>query len=441
MNITKKIMLGYGALLLILFMHLLYSLSSLEEMDRINESITKVNAPMIEGAERLADNLLGQDRYTRRLGILKDRDSFKLVQLKIEEFDQLIEQIRSIESPLAPVKELVARGVAFREELAELYGSMATADVLSNEQKKGFEESLQEVVDLSKLVAIQARRDQNLKTGLSAKIGRRAYRELLVVGTGSVLLAVGITLLFARYISRSVAHLKLSTKLVSESRFEQVPILKTNDEFGVVSRSIAEMARKIERLEKIHITSNPLSLLPGGIAIDDNIGKRLASGRFTAVCILDLDNFKVFNDKYGYAKGNEVIQATAAIIVSAAKEKGTGDDFVGHIGGDDFIVVTDPESCENICKTIIERFDEKIPMFYDSEDRIRGAIVGKNRQGVEVVFPLMTISIAMATDQGGSIRNPQVLSRRAAELKEHAKSMPGSVYVVDQRHYKVGEDV
>jgi diguanylate cyclase (GGDEF)-like protein len=440
MNIAKKIMLGYGALLLVVFMHLIHSLSSLEEMNRINGSITKVNAPTIESAERLAENLLGQDLYARKLGILKDSASFKLLQLKITEFDQLIEQIRSFNSPLASVKELAEKGAAFRDKIAESYGSMESAFALSKEQKKEFEKRLQEVVDLSSRVAVQVRLDQNVKTDLSTNIGRRAYRGLLVVGCGSVLLAVGITLLFARYISRSVEHLKLSTRLVSESKFEEVSSLQTNDEFGEVSRSIAEMAKQIEHLEKIHITSNPLSLLPGGLAIDDNIGNRLASGLLTAVCILDLDNFKVFNDKYGYAKGNEVIQATAAIITAAVKEKGVCEDFVGHIGGDDFIVVTEPKRYEDICKTIIKRFDEQIPMHYDSADRLQGAIVGKNRQGVEVVFPLMTISIAVATDQEGSISNPQVLSRRAAELKEYAKSMSGSVYVVDHRQYKAEEN-
>ena len=216
--------------------------------------------------------------------------------------------------------------------------------------------------------------------------------------------------------------------------------LKSRDEFGEVSRSIADMAKKLKHLEKLYIAANPLSLPPGGLAIDDTIGSRLDSGRSTAVCIIDLDNFKVFNDRYGYAKGNEVIQATAAIITSAVKEWGAADDFIGHIGGDDFIVVTEPQKYEEICKTIIRHFDEQIPLLYDSEDRQKGAIVGKNRQGSEVVYPLMTISIAVVTDRDGSIKKPHILSRRAAELKEHAKSLSGSVYVIDKRQYSPEED-
>jgi GGDEF domain-containing protein len=440
MTIAKKIMLGYGVLLFIFFTHLIYSLSSLKEMDRINGFITKVDTPTTENAERLVENLIGQELYARRLGILKDDNSFKLLQLKTNEFDQLMTRIKSIESPLGSAQELVSEGAVFRQVLSESYGSMASANTLSEEQKKGFEEHLNEVLELSRRLAAQARHDQNAKTEKSASIGHRAYLEILVVGTGSVLLALGITLLFARYVSRAVGHLKRSTRLISESNFKEVSVFDSYDEFGEVSRSIADMAEKIERLEENLINSNPLSLLPGGLAVEDHIGSRLASGRLTAVCIIDLDNFKAFNDKYGYAKGNDVIQATAAIISTAAKERGGCDDFVGHIGGDDFVVVTAPDRYEGICKMIIEQFDDQIPMFYDPVDRSRGSIISMNRQGVPVVFPLMTVSIAVATDQQGSITNPQVLSRLAAELKEYAKSMTGSVYVVDQRQHPEGED-
>ena len=233
----------------------------------------------------------------------------------------------------------------------------------------------------------------------------------------------------------------MSTRQIAEGKFNEVRYLNNRDEFGEVSRSIAEMAKKIEHLEKLYLATNPLTMLPGGLAIDDTIDTRLEAGRSTAVCVIDIDNFKGFNDRYGYAKGNEVIQATAAIITSAVKENGAADDFIGHVGGDDFIVVTEPERYEEICKTVVKRFDEQIPLLYDSEDRQRGAIVGKNRQGTEVVYPLMTISIAVVTDREGSIKKPHILSRRAAELKEYAKSLSGSVYVVDKRQFSPEEDV
>lgn len=434
-------MLGYGALLVVIFVHLTYSFSSLDQMDQINEAITKVNNPIIEVADRLADNLISQDLYAHRLAILKDRNSFELLQLKIKGFAPLVDEIGAINSPFAAVKELAEKVAAFRSVLDTSYGSMASALALSPKQKNSIEKQVEEVIHLSRQVSFEVRHDQSLKAGLSTTIGRQAYRVLLVYGVGSFFVTLGITSLFAIYISRAVGRLKLSTRQIAEGKFNEVRYLNNRDEFGEVSRSIAEMAKKIEHLEKLYLATNPLTMLPGGLAIDDTIDTRLEAGRSTAVCVIDIDNFKGFNDRYGYAKGNEVIQATAAIITSAVKENGAADDFIGHVGGDDFIVVTEPERYEEICKTVVKRFDEQIPLLYDSEDRQRGSIVGKNRQGTEVVYPLMTISIAVVTDREGSIKKPHILSRRAAELKEYAKSLSGSVYVVDKRQFSPEEDV
>ena len=434
-------MLGYGALLVVIFVHLTYSFSSLDQMDQINEAITKVNNPIIEVADRLADNLISQDLYAHRLAILKDRNSFELLQLKIKGFAPLVDEIGAINSPFAAVKELAEKVAAFRSVLDTSYGSMASALALSPKEKNSIEKEVEEVIHLSRQVSFEVRHDQSLKAGLSTTIGRQAYRVLLVYGVGSFFVTLGITSLFAIYISRAVGRLKLSTRQIAEGKFNEVRYLNNRDEFGEVSRSIAEMAKKIEHLEKLYLATNPLTMLPGGLAIDDTIDTRLEAGRSTAVCVIDIDNFKGFNDRYGYAKGNEVIQATAAIITSAVKEEGATDDFIGHIGGDDFIVVTEPERYEEICKTVVKRFDEQIPLPYDSEDRQRGSIVGKNRQGTEVVYPLMTISIAVVTDHEGSIKKPHILSRRAAELKEYAKSLSGSVYVVDKRQFSPEEDV
>jgi len=435
MNIAKKILLGYGLLLILVFIHLVYSLSSLDQMDSINAAITRVNQPLYELTGGLAENLMGQEFYSQRLLILKNHESFELLQMKFGDFDNLLKEIGSIKSPFASVRELYAKCAAFRIVLSENYGSLNEALALSKQERDLVGKKREELIDVVKQLGVEVRRDQNSKIELSEAIGTRAYRVLAIFGIGSVLMAVGITFFFARSIARAVGQLKLSTRQIADSKFDEVRSLERADEFGDVSRSISEMARKIEHLEKLFLATNPLTLLPGGLAIDDTLKTRLGAGVPTAVCIIDLDNFKVFNDRYGYARGNEVIQTTAMIITVTVKELGATDDFTGHIGGDDFIVVTSPERYEDICKTIIRSFDEKILSFYDKEDRQRGAIAGINRKGAEVVFPLMTISIAVVTDQGGSIKEPHILSRRAAELKEHVKSMPGSVYAVDKRSF------
>jgi diguanylate cyclase (GGDEF)-like protein len=439
MTIAKKIFFGYGLLLILIFFHLLYSLTSFDEMKGINDAVAKVDNPLHELARQFIDNQLGQEFYSERILILKDKDSFDLLEKRNRDFDSLLKKIEAFSGTFASVRDLSAKGADFRLLISKNYGSMESALALTREQRELISEKRRELINIAETIRAEAQDDQNRRIELSSEIGNRAYWVLLVFGIGSVLIAVGITFLFAISISRSVGLLKLSTRQISESRFKDVRYLESKDEFGEVSRSIAEMARKIEHLEKLYLATNPLTMLPGGLAIDDTIKNRLDAGVPTALCIVDLDNFKAFNDRYGYAKGNDVIQATAMIIKEVAKEWGGEDDFIGHIGGDDFVVVTSPGKYEGISKAIIKSFDSKILQYYDQEDRRRGAIVGKNRQGAEIVFPLMTISIAVATDQGGSIKEPHILSRRAAELKEHAKSMAGSVFVVDKRSYREEE--
>jgi GGDEF domain-containing protein len=183
----------------------------------------------------------------------------------------------------------------------------------------------------------------------------------------------------------------------------------------------------------MYLDASPLTRLPGGIAIENVLKKRLESGQPVAFCVFDLDNFKAFNDRYGYANGSEVIKETARIIEACVKQKGLTEDFVGHVGGDDFVVVTTPEFMRPICDEIIERFDKRIPLFYEERDRKTGYILGKTRQGVEMKFPIMTISIAIVTNERRILTNPLEASEIAAELKDYAKTIPKSVYVIDKR--------
>ena len=183
----------------------------------------------------------------------------------------------------------------------------------------------------------------------------------------------------------------------------------------------------------MYLDASPLTRLPGGEAIENVLKRMLNAGVPLAFCLLDMDSFKAFNDCYGYARGSEAIKATARIIEEVVAEVGIDEDFVGHIGGDDFVVITSPDRYPAISSAIIERFDKMIVDFYDPEDRDRGGITGSNRQGQEMKFPIMTISIAVVSNQYRELKNPIQVGKIAAELKEHAKSIHGSVCLVDQR--------
>jgi GGDEF domain-containing protein len=144
---------------------------------------------------------------------------------------------------------------------------------------------------------------------------------------------------------------------------------------------------------------------------------------------VDLDNFKPFADKYGYAWGSEVIKEVSRILMEEIKITDQEGDFFGHIGGDDFVIISEPRRADAFCSLLIKEFDKHIMKFYSEKDKQTGFIVGKDRKGIQQTFPLMTMSIAMVTDDGTRFQNPLDMAKKAAELKEYAKTLPGSNYV------------
>lgn len=178
--------------------------------------------------------------------------------------------------------------------------------------------------------------------------------------------------------------------------------------------------------------ANPSTRLPGNSAIERAIARRIELGTPFVVCYADLDNFKAYNDSYGFLKGDAVIQRTAQILLDAVRENGNADDFVGHIGGDDFVVISTPDRARAICAAAVARFDAVAPLFYDPEARARGYISGVDRQGLPARFPLVGISIAVLSSERRPFEHPGEVAQRSVEPKKHAKRIPGSVFLIDE---------
>ena len=191
--------------------------------------------------------------------------------------------------------------------------------------------------------------------------------------------------------------------------------------------------RMVLRRTSTDLEANPLTRLPGNVSIQRELERRIASGEAYAVCYLDLDRFKAFNDHYGFKRGDEVIQRTAEILLQAVKARGTPGDFVGHIGGDDFLVITTRDRADALCEAIIAAFDAMAPQLYDAEDRARGHLLHTDRQGQPVKAPLLSISIAVVTNEGGHVTHPGQIARIGAELKAYAKQFDRSLYVKERR--------
>jgi len=187
---------------------------------------------------------------------------------------------------------------------------------------------------------------------------------------------------------------------------------------------------------KRDLDANPLTKLPGNASISKEFDKRISAQGAFCVAYADLDKFKEYNDYYGFVWGDKLIQHTASVIYNAIKELGEKSNFIGHIGGDDFIFITSPDSIENICKKIIYDFDMSIPSFYKEEDREKGYIVIKDRKGIVGEMPFITISMGVVTTRERKIIHSGQIIQIATELKSYCKTFPKSIYIMDRRRDK-----
>jgi GGDEF domain-containing protein len=212
------------------------------------------------------------------------------------------------------------------------------------------------------------------------------------------------------------------------------------DDFITIPYSSEDVVHRIRlclsRLTR-SLDANPLTRLPGNTTILFETTSRIQSRQPFALAYLDIDNFKSFNDRYGYGRGDEVLIVACRILTTVVGELAGPEGFVGHVGGDDFVFMSRPHTIDAICRTVIKRFDLVIPDFYDRDDRLKGYIDSVDRRGNKEQFPIMSLSIAVVTNEQSAIAHPGDVSKIASELKKRAKALKGSVYVKDQRDQAV----
>lgn len=183
--------------------------------------------------------------------------------------------------------------------------------------------------------------------------------------------------------------------------------------------------------------ASPLTGLPGGRIIEEVFGERIKDGSVFSFGYADIDNFKYFNDVYGYIKGDRAIMQTAYILYTTVKKFGNPSDFIGHIGGDDFIFITTPDKYGEICRQLIFTFDHITPFHYSRKDRKNGFIVTRDRTHKSKKIPLMSLSVAVVSQTDIPVfKNVIEINDRVAEIKSYIKGMPGSKFMADRRNLK-----
>lgn len=219
---------------------------------------------------------------------------------------------------------------------------------------------------------------------------------------------------------------KIKDKLTGIKLGADEYMVKPFEPFELVAR-VEGLLRRIRE----SISANPLTGLPGNLTIESEIKKRMEANVPFAVIYTDIDHFKVFNDKYGFDKGDGILRFVSVIMRVAVKRCGEENDFIGHIGGEDFVIITKPENAEEICRDIIENFDKFVPEQYDQDVRERGYLWGVDRQGQELKYPLMSISIGVVKAGPGQYRHYSQIAEHAKDLLTKAKTKPGSSYEID----------
>jgi len=435
LNISKKLFLGYLPYGILTILIAVIALTSLRQLNEINNRIIRRDIPLVEITDKMIDALLAQELYGRRSLILKSPEMEVLFWKRSEEFKKLLQQMRNLPDPSSLH---TGRLATLHEEYNHLFkirldkkDKLPSGTLRDDDLEIGRKQ--EELVQLAKKISQDSKEDQ-AESGLKTlTVGHSAFWLTAGLSMGGLFLGITIILIITRSISSSIDRLKLSTQKISEGKFDHLPEVRDQDELGDLYRAFQQMARRLKRLEEMYLDANSLTRLPGSAAIESVLRKRLEEQKPLAFCELDLSHFKAFNDRYGYARGNEVIQAPAKIVSGVVRAEGNEESFVGHIGGDDFVVITSPVVYEKICLAIIDSFDRVIPNFYDPEDRQRGYIRGATRQGEKDSFPIMTLAIAVVTNRDRQLQNHIQVGEIAAELKSYAKSFSRSILVADRR--------
>ena len=232
----------------------------------------------------------------------------------------------------------------------------------------------------------------------------------------------------------NVAVILLTAKALAEDRVKGLDlgaddyITKPFDLEELVAR-VKTVLRRAQAMRDL----SPLTGLPGNFRISRELEQRVESDNPFAIVHADLDNFKAFNDHYGFMRGDTVIKFSAHALLEAATACGDPEAFVGHVGGDDFVAVIDPDYVEDYCKQAISLYDDGILDFYDTADALQGYIEVTDRRGERHAFPISSISLGVATNTRRKIASEWEASAIASEMKEHAKRQSGSSYQIDRR--------
>lgn len=425
LTLVNKLILSYAAIAFFTMAATVFSIFGLQSLNGIVLDIARNDLPFVKRTEILRDSIRAQERSAAKFSVLESPEFRQLFDQRQHEFLSAIEALGKSES--GPLFEELVRNYRDFNDTALILFERKSEDITP--LKTAAEKVISSINDLS------GSRQVILNAKLENADTRRetTVRWTLILSSTGFVLALIVMAFFLYTISSAIKKLKRATHRIAEGNFDFDPEIPPGDEIGDLAKDFIRMAKRLKILEQISLDASPLTRLPGNIAIERVLTKKLQTGETFAVCYADLDNFKAYSDNYGYIRGSDLIKMTGEVIYEVVKRHADNNAFVGHIGGDDFIMIVSSDEVDRVCQTVINDFTKKVPEFYAPEDLERGFLEGEDRYGVNRKFPIMTISIAVVMCQQGEYDSAVKIAKTAAEIKEYAKGAEGSNYFIDRR--------
>ena len=433
-TLVKKVVAGYLLIVLFSLVAIGYALTSLHRQTALSEQLVEVDFKALTLLRTLRQTLLAQESLTKQFLILKDQTFSDLLNRRHLEFSEQWQQLGALTLETAApdlslqvdrYQEAAARCLALLSETR--WQEAESCSQLWDPLRGGLLDEFSRLIDLQ---------DQGIDGQLSQLTAdsRQAYQITWFLAFLGVLLSApaAVTLLFS--IHRSIRSLLLATREIAEGSFNYEVPIRQQDEFGHLAREFARMGQKVKEMEERSLDANPLTRLPGNLALERELMARIDLGSSFSQLYFDLDHFKAYNDRYGYQAGSDVIARVGELIRQSVDEVGNPDDVLGHIGGDDYVVLTSPDKAEKLAHNVVIAFDRMAPSFYSEEDVKAGNFKGKDRFDVERIFPLLTISVAIVDSENLDSPVASTIGRECARMKEHLKNLPGSNVLRNRRH-------
>jgi len=433
LNIRSKLILSYLAMAVLTVLASAYAVGHLRDLNKLAFTVIHQDFRFLETEKQMMDTLLAWEGAEKKYLILKDPAMADIFWARSQDFQSQLAVLKQDTPPerdgaVEQLSLLSSQYNAIFHKETSLVGEnrIEEAVVLSSQEGRRIIEKM-----AFSLRSLQLQSEKSIDARMNTiKIkGLEAARMTILLAGASLVVGLFLAAAITFNISRPLKKLEKATGFIADGHFDTQINIQRRDEIGSLAKAFNAMTKRLKILETLHLDASPLTGLPGNLAIENEIERRLREENLFSLCHLDLDNFKPFADHYGYAWGSEVIKEVALILEDCKQKLGSEADFIGHIGGDDFIMIAEPSRAEKICRCIVEEFDQRIRKFYSEEDQQRGFILAKDRQGQLREFPLVTVTLSIVTGNGSLYRSPLEMAKMAAEVKNYGKTLTGSNYV------------